>query len=166
MLQLNKSGMKILTVLHYVAMSFWLGSAAVLILLTISNKTVMFGEMLGIATAIHLADTKILIPGALGCLATGFVFALFTPWRFFKHRWLVCKWILTTACILTGTFFLGVWEAEMLSISRSLGDAALADSTYQAVRAKYLLLSCMQFCALLLIVGISVFRPWKKSNRF
>ena len=165
MAQLTKNGIKTLKAIHYVTVSCWVGTALVLLLLNIRNDiAVTDGMLLGINTASHLADIWILVPGAVGCLLTGLVFALFTPWGFFKHKWLTFKWLLTVACILIGTFFLGVWEEEMLSISRTLGNVALTDSIYQTVRAKHFWVSCVQIIALLVMVLISVFRPWSRKT--
>jgi len=30
--------------------------------------------------------------GLLGTLATGLVYALYTPWGFLRHRWIIAKW--------------------------------------------------------------------------
>ena len=166
MAQLSKNGIKTLKALHYVAVSCWVGTAFVLLLFNVCNKvSVSEGMLLGLNTASHKADIWILIPGAIGCLLTGLLFALFTPWGFFKHKWLVWKWILTIACILTGTFLLGVWEREMLSFSQSLGNMALTDVGYLAVKAKHFWLSCVQIATLLFMVIISVFRSWRSKNK-
>ena len=164
MKQLTKNGMKILRILHYAAAGCWIGSAIVLMVFNINNDAASFeGMLLGINTALNLADIWVLVPGAVGCLITGFAFSLFTPWGFFKHRWLTCKWILTVACILIGAFILGTWEGEMLSMSRTLGNAALSDGAYLAIKTKHLLVCGAQIGALLLMIGISVFKPWKRS---
>ena len=165
MARLTKNGIKIFRIIHYITVSCWVGSALVLLLLNIRNDAaVTDGMLLGMNTASHLADTWVIVPGAMGCLLTGLIFALFTPWGFFKHKWLTFKWLLTVTCILVGVFFLGVWENEMLAISRTLGNAALTDSTYQATKAKHFWVSCAQIAALLLLVVISVFKPWKRKT--
>jgi hypothetical protein len=162
--RLAKNGMKILKIVHLVAASCWIGTSAVLTLLNFSNDAAVSEGMLrGLLTSSQLADFGILVPGALGCLATGLVFALFTPWGFFKHGWLTCKWLLTIASILSGTFLLGAWEEDMLSLSRTLGNAALADSAYLAARTKFLAASCVQFAVLAFMVVISVFKPWNRK---
>jgi hypothetical protein len=38
---------------------------------------------------------------------------------FFKHGWMIFKWIVTIVTILFGTFFLGPWETTMMEISAS-----------------------------------------------
>jgi hypothetical protein len=163
MARLGKNGTKLLKILHYVALACWFGGATTLVLLNRCNEAAVSEGMLpGMNTAAHLADLWVIIPGALGCLATGLAFSLFTPWGFFRHGWLTCKWVLTVACILTGTFFLGVWEEEMLAASLALGNAALADGAYQAVRTRHFLLACAQVGALLLMIVLSVFRPKKR----
>ena len=166
MKQLTRNGMKIVRMLHYIAAGCWIGSATVLMVFNINNEAaVSEGMLLGINTSLHLADIWVLVPGALGCLITGLVFALVTPWGFFRHRWLIYKWLITVACILIGAFVLGAWEGEMLSISQTIGNAALTDSDYQAIRTRHLLLCGVQVGALLLMVGISVFKPWNRKTK-
>ena len=165
MIKLTPNGIKLLKIFHYSAVSCWFGSAVVLMIFNINNTAaVSEGMLLGINTALYLADLWVLIPGALGCLVTGFVFALFTPWGFFRHRWLTCKWLLTVVCILIGAFVLGAWEEEMFIISRTLGNAALADSSYLAAKTKHMLVCGAQVSALLLMIGISVYRPWSRKT--
>jgi uncharacterized membrane protein len=163
--RLAKNGTKILKTVHLVAVSCWVGGSAVLTLLNFSNDAAVSEGMLrGLLTASQLADFGILVPGALGCLATGLAFALLTPWGFFRHGWLTCKWLLTVACILSGTFLLGAWEEDMLAMSRTLGNAALADSAYLAARTKFLAASCVQFAVLAFMVAISVFKPQNRHQ--
>jgi len=164
MKQLNKNGIRVLKTLHYAAAGCWIGGAIVLMVFNSNNDVAVLEGMLpGINTALILADIWVLVPGAVGCLITGFAFSLFTPWGFFRHRWLTFKWLLTVACILIGAFILGIWEGEMLSISLTLGNAALGDSTYLATKSKHLVVCAAQIIALLLMIGVSVFKPWKRK---
>ena len=72
----------------------------------------------------------VVILGAFGCLITGLIYSSFSNWGFFKHTWLILKWIITVAAILFGTFFLGPWETTMMEISGKLGMSSLSDQTY------------------------------------
>ena len=159
--QLGKNGIKTLKTFHHVAVACWLGGAIVMVLLLARNEVVVSdGMLLGINTAISMIDHWIVPWGAIGVLVTALIYALFTPWGFFKHRWLTCKWVLTLACIISAVF-----EQDLLSISQALGNAALTDSNYLAMRSKQLLLGYTQIFFLLFMVAISVFQPWRKKDK-
>ena len=119
MVKLKAKGSRWLKSFHLVAVSCWIGGAVSLILLYFIKAGINDGGTLyGINRSIHHVDIAVVvIPGAFGCLATGLVYSLFTNWGFFRHGWLIYKWIITVAAILFWTFFLGPWETEMMRIS-------------------------------------------------
>ena len=164
--QLKKTAMKWLKFLHLIAACSWVGGALALAVLNISNPLAENDGMLaGINLAGHQADIwVVVIPGAFGCLLTGLLYALFTPWGFFKHGWLICKWVITIGAILSGTFLLGVWEESMLELSKAQGLAALSDPGYLSVKCKHLTGGIVQISMLLLALWLSVFKPRKKQS--
>jgi hypothetical protein len=107
----------------------------------------------------------VVIPGAFGCLATGLVYSIFSNWGFFKHNFLIFKWIVTVSAILFGTFWLGPWETKMMEISGKLGMAALQDREYLYNQRMNLLFGGLQCLVLMVTVFISIFKPWKRKKR-
>ena len=166
MKKLAKNGLKILKCFHLVAASAWLGGAFSLLVLNINNQAAASeGVLYGLNIASHIVDMWVVVAmGAMGCLFTGLLYGIFSGWGFFQHKWLIIKWLLTAAAILSGTFFLGVWEQNMLELSRDLGLDALSDPAYLAVKAKHLYLSLVQVGSLLFMVIISVFKPWGRRK--
>ncbi len=73
----------------------------------------------------HVDLLVVVIPGAFGWLATGLIYGIFSHWGFFRHDWLTCKWAITVAAILFGTFFLDLWETRMMEISGTLAASEL-----------------------------------------
>jgi hypothetical protein len=75
----------------------------------------------------------VVVPGAFGCLATGSIYSSFSNRGFFKHNWMIFKWVVTVAAILFGTFFLGPWETNMMEISGKFAPetAALSIKAYR-----------------------------------
>jgi hypothetical protein len=106
----------------------------------------------------------IVIPGAFGCLITGLVFSIFSNWGFFKHNWIIFKWIITVSAILFGTFFLGPWETAMMEISGVLGMESLKDPAYLYSQKMNLIWGGLQTSLLMVTVFISIFKPWKKRK--
>lgn len=161
--RLNVRGLKWLKGFHLVAVSCWVGGAIALNLLYFLKNGVMDGGVLyGINQSIHHVDMAVVvIPGAFGCLITGLLYSSFSHWGFFKHNWLIFKWIVTIAAILFGTFFLGPWETEMMEISGKLGSSSLIDQAYQYSEKMNFIFGAIQGLVLIVTLFISIFKPWQ-----
>jgi len=165
MKKLGAKGLRWLKGFHLIAVSCWIGGAVSLLLLYFLKSDVADGGVLfGINQSIHHVDMAVVvIPGAFGCLLTGLVYSVFSNWGFFKHNWLIFKWVVTVSAIVFGTFWLGPWETAMMEISGELGMQALQDRAYLYSQRMNLLFGALQCSVLVSTVFISVFKPWKKK---
>jgi uncharacterized membrane protein len=166
MLKLKAKGLKWLKGFHMIAVSCWVGGAVSLLLLYFLKDSVTDGGVLyGINQAIHHVDMAVIvIPGAFGCLVTGLIYSLFSNWGFFKHTWLILKWIITISAILFGTFFLGPWETIMMEISGELGLSSLGNQAYLYNEKMNLIFGGVQCFLLMVTIFISIFKPWKAKK--
>jgi len=164
--KLGAKGLRWLKGFHLIAVSCWIGGAVALLLLYFLKNGVTDGSVLyGINQSIHHVDmVVVVIPGAFGCLITGLLYSTFSNWGFFKHNWLIFKWIITVAAILFGTFFLGPWETTMMEISGKLGMSSLNDQSYLYNQKMNVIFGGIQCIILMIIVFISIFKPWKKKK--
>ena len=160
MAKLKSKGLKWLKGFHLIAVACWVGGAVSLILLYFLKNTVTDGNVLyGINQSIHHVDMGVIvIPGAFGCLLTGLMYSLFSNWGFFKHPWLLFKWIVTILAILFGTFFLGPWESAMMEISGQIGMSSLSDPTYLYNEKMNLIFGTIQVLVLMITIFISIFQ--------
>lgn len=151
---------------HLIAVCCWIGGAVALILLHSLRIGITDGGALhGINQSAHHIDMFVVVlPGAIGCLATGIIYSVFTHWGFFKYRWVTFKWVLTVAAILFGTFFLGPWEEKMLEISGKLGIQSMADGDYLYSQKMNLIFGSIQVSLLIATVFVSIFKPWKSTG--
>jgi hypothetical protein len=163
--QLGRTGIKCLKVLHILCAGCWFGGAVALLFLNSLNDSAIVGPMLyGINLSAHFVDMCVVVAcGAYGCLTTGLLYALFTPWGFFRHRWIICKWIITILASLSGTFLLGRWEVIMLEQSQRLGLAAFFDPAFSIARSGQFFGGLAQLALLFFAVVLSVFKPWSKK---
>lgn len=165
MLKFGAKGQRILKIFHLITTCLWVGGAITLNLMSLMLGPAASGpELFGYDLARKFVDDLIIIPGAMGCLISGLLISWLTPWGFFRHRWVAVKWILTVACILFGTFFLGPMINGQPLISQELGLAALSDPTYAANRFHNLLGGGAQLLLILFMVAISVLKPWKQKS--
>ncbi|MCJ7680475.1 MAG: hypothetical protein MUP70_07110 [Candidatus Aminicenantes bacterium] len=166
MLKLGAKGLRWLKGFHLIAVSCWIGGAVALLLLYFLKQDVGDGGVLfGINQSIHHGDmVVVVIPGAFGCLLTGLIYSAFSNWGFFRHNWMIFKWIVTVSAILFGTFYLGPWETVMMEISGKLGLASLNDPAYLYNQKMNLFFGGLQCLILMATVFISIFKPWKKKK--
>lgn len=163
MKKFGAQGQRILKIFHLITACLWVGGAIALNLMGLMLGPAESGpELLGYDLARKFVDDLIIIPGAMGCLISGLLISWLTPWGFFKHRWVAVKWVLTVACILFGTFYLGPKINGQPPISQELGLAALSDPLYVANRFNNALGGGLQVLAILFMLAISVLKPWKK----
>ena len=164
--KLTAKGLKWLKGFHLIAVSCWIGGGVALILLYFLKNGVADGNVLyGINQSIHHVDIAVIvIPGALGCLITGLIYSAFSNWGFFKHRWMIFKWIVTIVAILFGAFFLGPWETTMMEISGKLGISSLSNPEYLYNQKMNLIFGATQILVLMITVFISIFKPWKSKK--
>ncbi len=164
---LGSTGQKGLKGVHLVAVTCWVGGAVSLLLLYFLKSGVDdSGVLYGINQSIHHVDMAVVvIPGAFGCLLTGFAYSLLTRWGFVRHGWIVFKWVITVVAILFGTFYLGPWETNMMEISGDLGIKAINDSEYLYNQRMNLIWGTVQVVFLLATVFVSIFKPWKNIGK-
>ncbi len=163
MIQLNPTGSKILKIIHIILSSMWVGGAIcltlVLFCITPDGDGVYTWSL-----ALKIIDDFAIIPGAVGCLLVGVVYGIFTKWGFFRHAWLIVKWVLTVAQILFGTFVLGPLVNGNVKIAAATGAAALTDPVFIHNVGTSKILGPIQLAGLLFVVAISILKPWKKKQ--
>ena len=163
-MKLKGKALRLLKTIHIFAACCWLGTGVSLLLLSLGKARGWFPPeaFYGVDAAAHMADQLVLVDtGVLLCVVTGLIYGLFTDWGFFRHRWIAVKWIMTAACIGFGTW-LGGLETSLLRLSGEMGPQAASSAEYLSILRQHLIGSGMQIAAVLAMVGISVFKPWKK----
>lgn len=156
---LPPAGLKWLKAAHLLFICMWVGGA--LGILFLQNFLRAPGAALyGIDLSARLVDDLVVIPGAIGSLVSGLLYSLFTPWGFFRHRWVAVKWGITLYGVLFGTFFLGPWLSSLAPLSGELGAAAIGNYGYMRAKTLNSFWGGFQVLTLLFALFISVLKPW------
>ena len=161
MRKLGSRGQKWLKCAHLLFACLWVGGAVGLTLMNFLLRADDIMELYGIQVAKRFVDDFVIIPGALGCLLTGLLYSLFTPWGWFKHRWITVKWVITVSGVLFGTFFLGPWLNSLGPMAAAEGLAALTNPRYVHHQRMLQLWGTLQAATILFALFISVLKPWK-----
>lgn len=163
MKKLNAKGMKVLKTCHLLLVMIWVvGVIAMAILFLQRPKS---GDELYMTLKIILfIDWVLVIPGALLTVVVGIIYGIFTNWGFFKHRWIIVKWIVSIVVILVGTFYYSPLLEESLEIADRTREAALHNPIVISNMTQTFICASIQGISITILVVISVFKPWKKKK--
>lgn len=150
---------------HVASGGIWLGTAVCIIVIALSNRSTMNGDALyAVNAVIKLLDDFVIIPAAILSLITGGLLSWLTIWGFFKHYWVIAKWIATVTLIVFGTFWLGPWANAMTSISDAERLQAWQNPLYVFDGKAVLLGASIQAFCLLSVIAVSVLKPWGRRK--
>ncbi|MDL2231792.1 hypothetical protein LJB85_03535 [Porphyromonadaceae bacterium OttesenSCG-928-L07] len=160
---LGPKGMKTLKTCHVLFAMIWVvGVIAMAVINLIKPQS---GDELYMTLYIsRFIDDILVIPGAILTVITAIIYGLHTNWGFFKHNWITVKWIVSIVIILIGTFYFSPKLDASLEIADLTRNAALSDPTLLSNQHISLIGAFIQAGALVVLVVISVFKPWKKKK--
>jgi uncharacterized membrane protein len=164
MKKLTPQAIKILKMFHIFFAFCWVISALILCGLFFMTHPESGDELYMRSLIVKIIDDYFIIPGALGSLITGLIYSIGTNWGFFKHTWITVKWIMTILQIAFGTFVLGPFVDNNVPLTDRLRDAALTDSVVLNNILTTQIWGTVQLSLLLLMVIISVQKPWRKTT--
>jgi hypothetical protein len=94
---------------------------------------------------------------------TGLIFSIGTDWGFFKHRWIIVKYIINLFPIIGGAFIFGHPIFKMIAIAEENGADALASPEF-ILSNKFMTIAFVIMIALLFFaVYLSVYKPRLKK---
>jgi hypothetical protein len=146
---------------HVAFAGIWFGTALCLVVIAlVKSKTANGDELYGINSTLKLLDDFVIIPAANLSLLTGGLLCWLTIWGFFKHYWVIVKWIATITLIVVGTIWLGPWLNSMTAISEADRIQALQNPLYSFDLQGVIIGGIIQTACVLGIIAISVLKPW------
>lgn len=165
MKKLSSKGLKVLKTFHLIFAMIWTTGAIAMVLITFLSHAQSGDELHMKYSILLLIDNWLIITGAMTSLVIGIVYGIFTNWGFFKHRWIVVKWIITVAEILFGTFAYHPWLTKNLEIISKFKEAAVYNAEFMTNNRYMEISGFFQAGLLLFLIVISVFKPWKAKKR-
>ena len=165
MKKIGTTGQKWLKSFHIFFGCTWASCGLTLTLMTLFIKSTTGMQLYGVDMAKKFIDDVLVAPAATGCLLTGIIYAVFTNWGWFRHRWITVKWGINIFGVIFGTFWLGPWLNALPPISQTEGLAALTNPVYIHAKTMNLWGGAFQNLTVLFAVFISVFKPWKPLNK-
>ena len=147
---------------HLVFAALWFGAAVALIMLVFArpSRLASDAELRVYCACVKLIDDFIIIGAANGTLLSGVFLSWRTSWGFFKWYWVSFKLLGTLAMVLFGALCLGPWVNLMHQLATSNGLKAVDTLSFQRAELQILCWGSGQIVLLLMIIAISVFKPW------
>lgn len=145
--------------IHVLSSALWVGGGLAMLVIALGRDGLVEREGLYLLNRTILdVDNWVTIPGGIASMVTGFFLSAFTSWGFFKHRWIIVKWVLTTLNILAGALLLSVWISQLAELS---GLDQAGSAAYLAVNGRFLVAHVVQTAVTIFQLVISVYKPWK-----
>lgn len=163
---LTPKGMKVLKTFHLIFIMMWTIGVVMMGMLYWRHSSNSLEFLYNQQTAL-LIDYALVIPGAICAVITGIFYGLKTNWGFFKHRWLIVKWIVSIAIILIGTFGLHPIAVDIIAATAPVANesSSLPADYFGTKQTVINVMALIQAAALLWIVYVSVFKPWKPAKK-
>jgi uncharacterized protein with FMN-binding domain len=95
-----------------------------------------------------------------GLLATSIAFSLFSPWGFFRHTWIVLKWVGLALIVLCSANWLIPAVDGMAALSDGLYSIPDAGERYSALFRQAAAMASVVIGIGVIQVGLSVFKPF------
>ncbi|WHT18288.1 hypothetical protein N8J89_35110 [Crossiella sp. CA-258035] len=138
----------------------WFGVALCQLVLNVISRVTADAGLRQAAHKIgHTLDIWLLIPLVLLALVSGVVLAWRSNWGVFRHWWIVVKLVATLALMTFSAIWLGGWIGTAVEL------ALTTPPDYFEVRNKLLAGSIFNNVSILLMVVISVFKPWGRIRQ-
>lgn len=165
MKKLKGRALRVMKCLHLFGVICWVGGncASLILLLQLKSHADVAGALARLEI-METLDWNMIVVGALFSVALGVVYGALTPWGFFRQRWLVIKWVLSVAIIVSGSLcFVPLLEKLSAAIKES-GIAAWEMAAFQLDITSLFMLLIFQLAAMVLMVALSVFKPCLRRN--
>lgn len=165
MKKLGLKGMRTLKTFHLIFIMMWTIGVVMMGLLYWRPAANSLEFLYNQQTA-DFVDYALVIPGATLAVVTGIIYGLKTNWGFFRYRWLTVKWIVGIAIIIIGTFGLHPVSLDIIAEAEPVANEAISFPTdyFGAKHVVVKAMSLVQAVGLLLLVAVSVFKPWNKKK--
>ena len=161
---LGTKGLQVLKISHLLFATMWIGGVMALVSLQLGQAP-QTKDMMYLAAQSHLiVDEYFLIPGGIGIIVTAILYGTLTKWGFFKHKWLVVKWILTVLLVALGAGYMGATIKENMVYAQRI-QADNADASIFLANIRHVAIAgIVQLIGFAYIIVISVVKPWRKKN--
>ncbi|GHO93187.1 hypothetical protein KSF_032350 [Reticulibacter mediterranei] len=145
---------------HILFSIIWIGTSLCLLILALTALGTSDPSMLHIIYLLAEVLDKTLIWGSsIGALATGFLLSILTHWGLLRFYWIIVKEVLSIFSFALGYAGLHTWLTHLGTMT-AVQSSDTIQAAYPLTLHIYIAGCTLELAALVIMVIISVFRPW------
>jgi hypothetical protein len=159
--KLNGKLLRVMKIIHIICSQIWFGSVCCIFAYALYcfNNSFDKNTAISLIEAIPHLYLKVIMPFSVICVIQGIIYGIFTPFGFFKHKWLIAKWILFAVVIFcTGRGGMG----ELFTIIDQLNQNEITTLTMNDGKTFFLFI-IGQILFLSIMTILSIIKPKNKK---
>lgn len=164
MKKIGAVGIKRLKILHLISVALWFGGVVSLVALILQTNLTDFEKVNITYSSMKMIDQTVIRNGGQGIFITSIIYSIWTSWGFFKHKWIVVKWIVFLTQMIFGIFFLNGWVEQNIELLHAEKALALSNQIFINNHMNLKIGLVCQSIIIVLIIWVSVIKPWKNKN--
>jgi uncharacterized membrane protein len=164
MAKIGRRGRLWLRSFHILFVGLWIGVGIGELFVLFSAGNATDGSALNTYYAIDEVLNRVVKSSGLLAIITGVLLAWLTPWRFFKHKWV----IYTIIIVILDFLIAGIWCVpainKIAALAGAEGLSALQNPEYVSARNTAIISNIVPLLLLISAVFVSVMKPWRKRQ--
>lgn len=151
---------------HVISAAIWFGTALTMVAIALyathlySSPAASGDGLYTLQALLAYLNDYLLMPAATLSILSGTALCAFTLWGFFKHYWVIAKWVGTVTLITAISGWVGPWVYAATAIAETERLQALANPLFRFDQQAALLGGGLEIVALLGLIVISFLKPW------
>lgn len=146
---------------HVVIAAVWFGVALAMVAIGLyANQTASGDALYTVQSLLAYLNDYLLMPAATLSILSGTAICALTVWGFFKHYWVIAKWIGTVTVITVISGWVGPWVYAATDIAEAERLQALQNPLFLFDQKAAVIGAGLEVFALLGLILISFLKPW------
>jgi hypothetical protein len=151
---------------HVVIAAVWFGTALTMVAIALyashlySIPSVSGDSLYTLQAILAYLNDYLLMPAATLSILSGTALCALTIWGFFKHYWVIAKWVVTVTIITAISGWVGPWVYAATAIAETDRLQALENPLFRFDQQAAMIGGGLEILALLGLILISFLKPW------
>jgi len=152
---------RLLLLFHFAFVFLFVGGIASATILVWNTRISDYESAMTSTVSMKLVFDDIVRFGSIGTVIIGVFYGFFTNWGFFRHRWIVAKWIILIAQMTVGIIFVDSSIESNVSLIKQIGQNVLTSAQFIY---NFNLLKIALTAELLASILVVIFAIWKPAK--
>ena len=162
MAKIGRKGRLWLRAFHLFFMGLWIGAVITqMVIILFSGNATSDGGLKAMCAVPQILNI-VTGPSFLGTVITGVFLAWLTPWRFFKHKWVIYTMVIVVLDVLIAQILGEPAVNKLAALAGAEGLSALQNPEYVSAWNRVIIAGTATSLLLISAAFVSVLKPWRK----